>query len=225
MKNHIKHIAASAVCACLTLSTPASATPFSLSAASITPGSGYGLESADPTDTTLDVLFSTAAFSAQNFVLNAVGEFATFNFGTVVFQEPNGTPGIQPGELDGLGVTANFTFLNPLGANQTVSASGTAILGHVNDQEVDYTLMWTPSIVSFGTTGAFSVTLNNLAFTGMESQALNATITLLALDSPVPVTPVPEPAPLALLGLGGLAIAFLRRRKQRYLGNTCAALV
>lgn len=218
MKKFSKHLITTLAGALLLVSAQVSATPFSITSVALTPGSGYGQESLDTTNTTLDVRFATSTFSAQIFSLTAINQFLTFNFGTVDLQEPNGNPGITVDERDNLGVTAKFTFLNPLGANQTVSATGNAILGFVNDQDVDYTLLWTPTVVHFGTTGSFKLALNDLSFSGQGEQALSATITLLTLDTPVDPRSVPEPGSLALFGLGALGFACsskLKRRKGR----------
>ncbi len=211
MKNFFQSLKAIAAFAVLLVSAHGNATPFSITSTAITPGSGYGLESSASPDTTLDVRFSNAAFGPQVFSLTAINQFLTFNFGTVNFQEPNGNPGITGDELDNLGVTAQFTFESPVGANQVLSAAGTALLGMVNDQEVDYTLVWSPTIVNFGTTGSFRLSLNNLSFSGQGVQALNATVTLLTLDRP---TSIPEPGSLALFGLSALGLAFASRSKR-----------
>ena len=211
--------AAAAICASTVFALPANAVPinFNITAGTFTPGTGYGVDASElPNDhpTLLDVIFSNGAFSLQNFNLNFVGDSHTFQFGTVNFAEPNGNgaAGINPGEQDNLGLTANFTFVNPLAGIQNVTAAGTAFVNQIDDVQTDYTLAWTPLIVNFGNTGQFQIDLTNLTFTDNGTQNLDATITLLADDSNDQL-PVPEPSSMLLLG-SGLALTAIRRRRR-----------
>lgn len=189
---------------------PVLAVPFSITAASFTPGSGYGIDASEGAATLLDVRFSTAAFVAQSFTLNLVGDTTSFAFGTVNLQEPNSNGGITAAETDNLGVTAHFTFTDPLGSIVDVVATGTAITGSVSDAGVDYTLIWTPLFVNFGAGGMFEIAMTSLSFSGTGTQTQNVTVRLLNLPE---TTAVPEPATLLLLGLGLTALGVARRRR------------
>lgn len=204
-----KVMLAIATMGCLATAPMAAAVPFEITAASFTPGSGYGIDADEDSGTLLDVRFVTSGtFTPRQFDLSAIGQFLTFNFGTVNLQELNAKGGINNNEIDNLGVTASFTFTNPLGVVQNILATGTAITGSVSDSFVDYTIVWTPLMVAFGTGGVFEIAMNNLSFADQGSQVQTATITLKGLPQGV----VPEPATIALLGLGLLGFATMRRR-------------
>lgn len=213
MKNFPKLISAAGAALLFSLSTAAVATPFQITAAAFEPGSGYGIDANENSETLLDVRFSTSVFAPQTFALNAVDQSYTFNFGTVNFQEPNSMGGITSNETDFLGVVAKLTFTDPTNSLQSVLATGTATTGSVSDVGVDYSIAWNPVSVAFGTGGLFDISFATLSFTGNGSQTQTATITLRSLSQQVPPTDVPEPMSIALLGLGFAAFAGVRRKK------------
>lgn len=187
----------------LTAGAAVSAAPvsFSVSPSSFTPGSGYGTGLGD-----LDVSFS-ANGAATSFTLANAGDSNTFKFGTVTFNE---TGLILPAETGNLGVSAVFSFLDPLAGLQSVTATGTAFVGLVADAAVDFTIVWDALTVAFGNGGSFEISMNSLSFSrGGQSLDQKATIKLLS----APTAAVPEPATLAL-ALVALAFAggLARRR-------------
>jgi hypothetical protein len=193
---------------------PANATLFTITSVSFTVGSGYGDQSETPpaSATLLDVEFDTSGFVAQSFTLTNALDSQAFLFGTVELEETDAGGGIQAAETDNLGVTAHFVFTSPTGSTQDVIAVGTAVAGSVSDAAVDYTLVWTPTLVNFGTGGVFRIDLANLLFDDQELLNLNATVTLI---NPSQVNGAPEPATLSLLGLGLAALGIAARKRKR----------
>ncbi len=196
---------------------------FGISSASISAGSGYGVDAGNNGENggkLLDVTF-TNTFAAQSFSLD-VGDSSTFALGTVWFNEPDtgsgGNKGIRADEQDNLGVTATFTFTDPLGLSAMLSATGTATPGPISDtpEAVDYMLSWDPLDTDFGLGGKFRISLNTLSFSNVGTQTALATVELLSaprvsLSSSIAV---PEPGTLALVAvaLAGLGASLRKRR-------------
>ncbi len=185
--------------------TAVSAAPvsFSVTPTSFTPGSGYGTGAGD-----LDVTFA-ATGSSNSFSLTNAGDASTFQFGTVTFNE---TGFLGPAETNNLGVSATFSFVDPLAGLQTVTATGTAVVGLVGDAAVDFSIVWDSLVVAFGNGGSFEISLNSLSFTrGGQSLEQDATVKLLS----APTAAVPEPATLALVLLALTITAGTARRRAR----------
>lgn len=175
---------------------------FAVTPTSFTPGSGYG-------GSLLDLTRLAVSFSATNtqqlFSLSDAGDSKTFDFGTISLNQPLM---VWPAETDNLGVSANFTFSNPLTGVTSVTASGKAFVGLVADAAADLIIDWTPVTVNFGDGGSFLLSMDKLVFTNSGALTQHATIKL--LSSP---NAVPEPGTLALAAMAVLALAGASRRR------------
>jgi len=194
---------------------------FGISGASLTPGSGYGIDNGANGENggqLLAVQF-TNTFLVQAFSLDSVGDSFTFDLATISFNEPNtgngGNLGIRNDELDNLGVGASFTFTGPFSTVASLLATGTATPGSINDTGVDYVIAWDPVEADFGAAGRFRLSVNSLSFSGTGSGTAHATIELLAAGADVRST-VPEPTSLALVGAALAGAAVARRRRSAY---------
>lgn len=184
---------------------------FSVSPVSFLPGAGYGVDANEVGGTLLDVSF-TAAPGLQAFVLNAPGDSASFNFGSITLNEAGL---INANETDSLGVLAVFLFAQPSAGAEAVTATGSAVTGLVGDLDIDLTIAWNPLDVAFGNGGLFRVTMDsvNFRFAG-QTHDVDATIRLLSAPQPVNA-----PGTLALMGAALVAAAAaLGRRRQLSVG-------
>lgn len=197
----------------------AAAVGFDISAASLTPGSGYGTDSGQNLEaggTLLGVSF-TNIFAPQHFDLSGGGQSISFDLATVHFYEPdigNGANrGIKSEETNYIGLVAAFSFANPSMSSPSLTAMVAATTGALNDADVDYSIAWNPLEADFGNGGRYRISLNTLSFTTTGSQqTLRATVELLSAPE-LRVTAVPEPGSIALVGAALGAAGFARRKR------------
>jgi hypothetical protein len=218
MKNLKKILTAATLVAA---ASSASAIQFDLNPAYFTPGSGYS-DAGDGSFTKLGVDF-VADTTPRSFTLE-VGDTPYSNtFGTVTLDDGeifrrlgasficNGSvlPCLTTNETDNLGVTATFSFSNPLSGLQTVTATGTAAFGFINDSDVDFTITWADKLVDFGNGGQFKISMDTLEFT-FDGQVEDQTYSIQMVTAPIPE---PETYALMLAGLG--LVGFMARRRRK----------
>jgi hypothetical protein len=222
INKRLKHMPTLVVSALLCAAPALKAAPvsFGISAATISAGSGYGMDASEngSNGSLLDVRFDTTSFSPQSLSLAGVGDSTSFVFATIKFNEPNtgsgANQGIRSGELDGLGLTASFSFTDPVAGAIALTGLGTATTGRIDDDDPDYAIAWNPVEADFGAGGRFRISVNALSFSNAGSQTASATVELLSMPSELRVAAVPEPTSIALVGVALAGAGVARRRRK-----------
>ena len=221
---HLKNILTAATL--VAAASSASAIPtvqFNFFPAYFSPGTGYSA-AGDGSFTKLGVDF-VADTTPRSFNLE-VGETLSPNiFGTVTLDDGeifrrlgasficngSGFPCVFTNETDNLDVTATFSFSSPLSGIQTVTATGTAAYGFINDDAIDFTITWADKLVNFGNmdSGQFKISMDTLEFR-FDDQTQEQTYSIQLITAPIPE---PETYALMLAGLG--LVGFMARRRKQ----------
>ena len=190
-------------------------------------GTGYGVDTGSNPENggkQLDVVF-TIDSNLPNvaFSLNSAGDFSTFTYANIRFQEPNtgsgGNLGINGTEaVADLSVTAYLSFVLPPVGDEPIGSTPLAFTGTIIDspEAVDFQITFAPQTVNFGVGGQFRIDLSAVSFTTTpQDQTVNATVTLLSAPTTAPqAESTPEPASLAIWSvlLGSVGIGIYRRK-------------
>ena len=221
MKTFTKLLAGLAL---VSATTYASASQFNVAASLFTPGSGYSATTnAFGEALNLDKLGVdfTVDSTGRSFGLATGATSASFKFGDIKLKDGTIYPYITGpvcafslcthlvDETNDLGVTATFSFTNPLSGLQIVTASGIATTGPIGDDGVDLVIDWTDLPVNFGNGGQFIIHMADVSF-NQNDQTREQDYTIELVTAPIPE---PETYALMLAGLG--VVGFMARRRKQ----------
>ena len=185
--------------ALLAVASPANAANFTLADFSIS------VRSSDPG---LVIFHDQHLATPQPFALDGVGDSETFT----LFRIGTTEKALNGDDLIPYDIQVNFSFSEPQPAFEGPASGITGAGWFFGD--FGYVAWNNPTVLQFGNYGLLGVTLENATFGLPGSTLIDATFTLLRADGGTPPRAVPEPSSAALLGLGGVAVAAIRRRRR-----------